>query len=113
MASPAQSMVYMWRDSAGIAHYTNKEYNIPTRYKAKVKALYPEPSDSGTVQSSTANAQTAPVVQSPASAIQNSGPEVQPALLTAAPATQIKSTPPKTQERRARRRRNRSADEDE
>lgn len=24
-ASPAQGMVNMWRDSAGIAHYTNKE----------------------------------------------------------------------------------------
>lgn len=39
-------MVYSWTDAAGIAHYTNKEYEIPLRYRAKVKARYPEPGDS-------------------------------------------------------------------
>lgn len=41
-------MIYSWTDSAGIAHYTNKEYEIPLRYRAKVKARYPEPGDSST-----------------------------------------------------------------
>lgn len=46
LLSPANGMVYSWTDSAGIAHYTNKEYEIPLRYRAKVKARYPEPGDS-------------------------------------------------------------------
>jgi len=109
-ASPAQGMVYMWRDTAGVAHYTNKEYDVPARYKAKAKALYPETSDSGTVQSGTANAQAAPVAQPPAVTHQGAGPEVQPVPRSAAPATQINSTPPNTPERRSRRHRERSAD---
>lgn len=46
LLSPADGMVYSWTDAAGIAHYTNKEYEIPLRYRAKVKARYPEPGDS-------------------------------------------------------------------
>lgn len=46
LTSPANGMVYSWTDSAGIAHYTNKEYEIPLRYRNKVKARYPEPGDS-------------------------------------------------------------------
>jgi hypothetical protein len=113
VASPAQGMVYMWRDSAGVAHYTNKEYDVPSRYKAKVKALYPEAADIGTVQPSTATTQAAPVVQPPAITRQNSVPEVQPVTQTVAPVTQIQSTPPKSPERRGRRHRERSADADE
>ncbi|HIJ87167.1 MAG TPA: hypothetical protein HPP97_05700 [Desulfuromonadales bacterium] len=44
-AAPAVCMVYMWVDSTGVAHYANKEYEIPARFKTKVKILYPEPSD--------------------------------------------------------------------
>jgi hypothetical protein len=50
LASPASGMVYSWIDSSGIAHYTNKDYEIPVRYRAKVKARYPEQGDSGTPQ---------------------------------------------------------------
>jgi hypothetical protein len=39
LTSPVQGMVYMCRDSAGIAHYTNKEYDVLTCYKAKAKSL--------------------------------------------------------------------------
>lgn len=46
LISPANAMVYSWTDSAGITHYTNKEYEIPLRYRAKVKARYPEQGDS-------------------------------------------------------------------
>lgn len=44
-ASPAFGLVYSWTDSRGVAHYTNKEYEIPARYRAKARALYPEPAD--------------------------------------------------------------------
>ena len=46
-AIPAHGMVYSWSDSAGVSHYTNKEYEIPNRYRAKVKSRYPEPGDGG------------------------------------------------------------------
>lgn len=46
LISPAYAMVYSWTDSVGITHFTNKEYEIPLRYRAKVKARYPEQGDS-------------------------------------------------------------------
>lgn len=45
LESPALGMVYSWTDSSGIKHYVNREYEIPARYRARAKALYPEPSD--------------------------------------------------------------------
>ncbi|MDD2734424.1 MAG: hypothetical protein PHF56_10825 [Desulfuromonadaceae bacterium] len=47
LSSPAYGMVYSWTDAVGVEHYTNKEYEIPARYRAKVKARYPEPGDAG------------------------------------------------------------------
>ena len=47
---PAHGMMYSWSDSSGITHYVNREYDIPARYRARAKALYPEPSDSLTPQ---------------------------------------------------------------
>ncbi|MFA7402550.1 MAG: hypothetical protein WC007_01045 [Pelobacteraceae bacterium] len=82
MVSPAQGMIYMWKDPAGIAHYVNKEYDVPDRYKAKAKALYPEAADAGTAQPNSANAQTQAV------------------------------TPPKAPERKSRRQRVRRADDE-
>lgn len=35
-------MVYMWKDTAGVTHYTNKDYEIPPRFSSRVKLLYPE-----------------------------------------------------------------------
>jgi len=112
VSSPAQGMVYMWRDSAGIAHYTNKEYDVPSRYKANVKTLYPEASDFGTIQPSTTNAQAVPVAQPPAITNQNAGAAVEPVMLPAAPTAQIQSTPQRIPGR-GRRRRAGSADVNE
>lgn len=115
-ASPVHGAVYMWRDAAGVAHYTNKEYDVPARYKAKAKVLYPEASDSGTPQPGTANvpaAPVAPVAQPPPVTHQGAGPAVQPVTRSAAPVTQIESAPPKAPERRSRRLRERNADKDE
>ena len=41
-SSPACGTVYSWRASNGVVNYTNKEYEIPVRYRAKAKALYNE-----------------------------------------------------------------------
>lgn len=112
-ASPAKAIVYMWSDSAGVAHYTNKEYDVPVRYKTKVRLLYPEAPDSGVVQSGAANGKGIPAVPPPATANQVAGPAGPPVIRSAAPVTQIISTPSNTQERRGRKHRERSADEDE
>ncbi len=50
ISTPAHGMVYTWTDSAGVAHFTNKDYEIPARYRAKVKSLYPEQSDTSSPQ---------------------------------------------------------------
>jgi len=39
LASPAYGEIYTWKDSRGTAHYTNSEYEIPERYRAKAKVL--------------------------------------------------------------------------
>ena len=56
-STPAIGMVYTWKDSSGVAHYTNKDYEIPARYRAKAKALYPDQADTSPPQQ---NAQTQP-----------------------------------------------------
>ena len=58
LAPPAHGMVYSWSDSAGITHYVNKEYDIPTRFRAKAKALYPEQSENLAPQQSAQIPQT-------------------------------------------------------
>jgi hypothetical protein len=58
-ASPSYGMVYTWVDSVSVAHYTNKEYEIPARYRAKAKALYPE---AGDISTPPQNVQASPVM---------------------------------------------------
>jgi hypothetical protein len=100
----------MWKDSAGIAHFVNKEYDVPDRYKAKAKALYPEAADAGTAAPNSANAQVQAdsTVQPPPVA----RPEVKPdAGSKNTPVTQV-VTPPKAPERKSRRQRVRRADDE-
>lgn len=109
IVSPAQGMIYMWKDSAGIAHFVNKEYDVPDRYKAKAKALYPEAADAGTAPPNSANAQTQAdsTVQPPPIA----RPEVKPGASSSMPATQV-ATPTKASERKSRRQRVKRADDE-
>ncbi|HEY6874525.1 MAG TPA: DUF4124 domain-containing protein [Geobacteraceae bacterium] len=39
LASSAYGEIYTWTDSRGIAHYTNSMYEVPGRYRDKVKVL--------------------------------------------------------------------------
>jgi hypothetical protein len=112
VASPAQGMVYMWSDSTGIIHYTNKEYDIPARYKAKAKALYPEEADAGKNPSTGAIAQTTPPVPPQAVAIQPPKTAESPKEQPIVTAPQITNTPPRTKSRRERRQRERGSEED-
>jgi len=70
LAAPAYGIVYSWLDSAGIEHYTNKQYEIPDRYRAKVKARYPEQGDSNALQQNVLITPTVPETSSPKSSQQ-------------------------------------------
>ena len=39
IASAAQGEIYTWTDPRGIAHYTNSMYEVPARFRDKVKVL--------------------------------------------------------------------------
>jgi len=52
LPTAAFGMVFNWIDSTGIAHFTNKEYEIPTRYRTRVRQLYPEQADTPAPQQS-------------------------------------------------------------
>lgn len=39
LASSAYGEIYTWRDSKGVKHYTNSEYEIPERYRKKARVL--------------------------------------------------------------------------
>lgn len=71
---PAHGMVYKWTDSAGVAHFSNKAYEIPARYRAKAKSLYPEPGDTETPLQNVQTQQTLALKASP-SPVQQSKPE--------------------------------------
>jgi hypothetical protein len=45
LPSTVHGMVFSWTDPVGITHFTNKEYEIPARFRVKAKQLYPEQSD--------------------------------------------------------------------
>lgn len=38
-SSAAGEMIYTWTDAKGAVHYTNSEYEIPTKYRARAKTL--------------------------------------------------------------------------
>ncbi len=73
ISSPANGMVYTWKDIAGVKYFTNKEYEIPTRYRARAKALYPEQVDSAAL---TQNAQVPPASPNAPPPVQQIKPEV-------------------------------------
>jgi len=111
LISPANGMVYSWTDSAGITHFTNKEYEIPQRYRSKVKARYPEQGDSGITPLNVQAPQVEKSVQ----------PQTQPQVLQVNPSVPAKTIqadfPPEHQqmkkERAARNaRRNKKAEEE-
>lgn len=74
-AQAAFGMVYSWTDSVGIMHCTNKEDEIPARYRAKVKARFPEAADKSAPQQNIQVPPPQPEIQPPA---QLSNSEAQP-----------------------------------
>lgn len=66
-ATFAAAIVYCWVDAAGIRHYVNREHDIPERYRARAKALYPEPGDVASPNRQAVPEQILPVITAPAS----------------------------------------------
>ena len=113
LSSPACAMVYSWIDTAGVAHFSNKEYEIPPRYRARAKQLYPEQGDSAATTQSVPNqppiAESAPPLPPPPLT-----PAVQQAQPPAEPAKSIAPVPQKSplEQKSKRGRRSRSTSED-
>jgi hypothetical protein len=40
LSSATHDMIYLWTDINGVTHYTNKDYEIPDRYRRTVRLLY-------------------------------------------------------------------------
>lgn len=59
LSSSAYGAIFGWTDSEGTAHYTNRESEIPPRYRDKAKLMVHEPSDSQAPQQ-TGQTQTSP-----------------------------------------------------
>lgn len=77
LVSSAHGEVFTWTDSRGTAHYTNSLYEVPARYRAKVKVLNlgPEPKADG-----AASAQQAPQPAQPAMPVAVEQPKSRPTL---------------------------------
>ena len=117
VSSPALGMVYMWSDSTGIAHYTNREYDIPARYRSRAKALYPETTDSRSGSPGNPGEQKIPdAVPTPVAAVQPQVKTPVAAVQQQAPTpvvdTQLKDVPERPA-RRARKQRVRTSSEEE
>jgi len=110
LSSPANGMVYSWTDSAGITHYTNKEYDIPLRYRAKVKARYPEQGDSSTTLQNVPTPQVEKSVQAQPQASLANHPEPVKAAVQAGETPDIQKMKEERIARKARR--NRKADDE-
>jgi hypothetical protein len=40
LSSTTHDMIYLWTDTNGVTHYTNRDYEIPDRYRRTVRLLY-------------------------------------------------------------------------
>lgn len=75
-------MIYSWRDAQGVTHHTNKEYEIPVRYRTKVKARFPEATDSVAPQP---NLQAGAASLEPPPSVQPGKADSQPPAVSADP----------------------------
>jgi hypothetical protein len=104
--SPAYGMVYTWTDAGGLTHFTNKEYEVPARYRPRTKTLYPEQVDSTAPQQGV---QT-PEVQ-PTAPTQQAKPEEPPKTAQPVITPEPQKTPSDRLRRKARRVREPSEEE--
>lgn len=110
IASTAYGGIYTWTDSRGVAHYSNSEYDIPLRYRAKARVMYQgqtttSPQQSG--QNQPGNPAGQPPVQGTSVTLtQPQAPITQPTVSQPQPRSPDKSKPVRI--KRERRERDRS-----
>jgi hypothetical protein len=68
LSSAAYGAIFGWTDSEGTAHFTNRESEMPLRYRDKAKLMVHKPTDSQTPQ------QTGQTMTSPQSATRSEVP---------------------------------------
>ncbi len=96
-ALPVQAMVYLWKDTAGVVHYTNREHEVPQRYKAKARKIYPEAADVAQPPVQTGGQPSPMVLQQPVPASPQQMPVVPPQVPGAKgppPAVAVPQNPP-------------------
>jgi hypothetical protein len=108
--SPAYGMVYTWTDVGGVTHFTNKEYEVPARYRARTKALYPEQVENNAPQQGLQSTQALPEVQ-PTAPTQQAKPVEPPKTAQPFIAPEPQKTPSDRPRRKARRVREPSEEE--
>lgn len=111
LATPAFGMVFSWTDSAGVKHYTNRRDEIPERYRAKAKPLYPEQADTlpapqGATPQTVKPEVSPPVPPAVQRVVPQDLPHIPPAVVAPAPSAG-ESAPPATRRARSRPRNNR------
>ncbi len=105
LASTAQAEIYRWRDGRGTMHYTNREDEIPARYRSLAVVL-----NLGLPVASAPGAAPVEVPASPAGAAISGLPQSRPPIPpTANSSRPVQAKPPATN---ARPRRERAARED-
>lgn len=96
VATTAQGEIYTWTDTRGTAHYTNSMYDVPDRYRAKVKVLdfgekkteSPAPQQGGQVQSAQ------PAAQAGGSVVRPTAPSQPPAVTSEEPRHRLEGPRP-------------------
>lgn len=108
LAGTAHGEIYTWTDARGVRHFTNSLYEVPTRYREKVKTVDLGLPEQKTDQPPGSPAPAASVPPAPAAAA-SPAPAAPPVTVRPAePAARPAARPP---ERRSRRERGRSSDE--
>lgn len=103
-SNQASAVVYIWKDAKGVAHYTNREDEIPVRYRAKAKILYPDQTDAAPGQQSGPAPSPVPIApQPPAQAIQTAPALQQTIPRAVAPTPGTSQQPTSRREQRVRR----------
>lgn len=61
MATSVSAEIYTWTDSRGTAHYTNSMYEVPARFRDKVKVLTYDTDQKGDASSQNSRPQSGTV----------------------------------------------------
>jgi len=107
LPSAVYGAIFGWTDSEGTAHFTNRESEIPPRYRDKAKLMVHEPTDSQTPQ------QTGQTQASPQSAARIEEPPTGTAQAIANPEQQNARNVPGVKKRVGRHRNPQASTEEE